>query len=70
MMDKLLQIADSIAPSLAEGLRGPLQAQALLFVFKQFKVKTVEQLEEKLISNDKSLALLQNAQTNYEIKLL
>jgi hypothetical protein len=65
-MDKLLQIADSIAPSLAEGLRGPLQAQALLFVFKQFKVKNIEQLEEKLDNNDKSLSLLQNAQTNYE----
>lgn len=65
-MNKLLQIADSITPGLAEALRGPLQAQALLFVFKQFKVKNIEQLESKLESDEKSLSLLQNAQTNYE----
>lgn len=68
-MDKLISIADSITPALAEGLKGPLQAQALLFIFNRFKVKNVDQLTEKLLSDDRSLKLLQEAEKNYLLAL-
>lgn len=64
-MEKLLSVADSITPSLAEALRSSLQSQALLYIFKSFRVKTIEEVEKSLEINDRSLTLLREAESAF-----
>lgn len=65
-MGKLEDIAKEVTPKLAEKLAGPLQEQAMQFVFKRLKVKSKEEAEEKLSTDTNALPQLRMAQQDLE----
>jgi hypothetical protein len=64
-MDKLKIIAGKLAPKIQEALAGPLQGQMLAMIFARMKVSTVEEVENKLETDVKSLGQLKDAEQDY-----